>query len=368
MQSLLTRAWVEIDLGALLRNGARVAEFAAARLLPMVKADAYGLGATRVACALQELDPWGFGVATVGEGDELRRAGIDRPILVFTPLLIEEFDTARRARLTPTLGSAEAIREWARAGLPWHLAIDTGMNRAGVSWREVAQLRDVVAASPPQGVFTHFHSAERADGSREEQEKRFAHVLAELPVRPEMIHAENSPAVARHSVREKGRWTLARPGIFLYGVGSGDGAEIAPDPVVSLRARVVDTRDIEQGDTVSYGATFRADGRRRIATLAIGYADGYRRALSNIGTVLVRGRRAPVAGLVTMDMTMIDVTNIPCEIGDVVTLIGADGDERLTVADVAASADLSPYEVLTGLRSRLPRRYVNDTAHPEGDE
>lgn len=359
MQGPLTRAWVEIDLGALLRNGARVAEFSSARLLPMVKADAYGLGATRIACALQELDPWGFGVATVAEGDELRRAGIERPIVVFTPLLIGELDAARRARLTPTLGSAAAIDEWSRTGLPWQLAIDTGMNRAGVSWREVAALHDAIASAPPEGVFTHFHSAERSDGTREEQEQRFATALAELPLRPAMIHAENSPAVARR--RAAGTpWTVARPGIFLYGVGSGEDAGIAPDPVVSLRARVVDLRTIQAGDTVSYGATFRADSPRRIATLAIGYADGYRRASSNVGTVLVRGRRTRVVGLVTMDMTMIDVTDVDCAIGDVATLIGADGHDQLTVASVASAAGLSPYEVLTSLRSRLPRRYLND--------
>src|SRR5690349_11452083 len=135
MQSQLTRAWVEIDLGALLQNGARVAAHTGSRLLPMVKADAYGLGAVRVACALQELDPWGFGVATVLEGDELRRAGIDRPIIVFTPLLVEEFDAACRARLTPALSNAQAIELWSRTGRPWQLAIDTGMNRAGVPWR-----------------------------------------------------------------------------------------------------------------------------------------------------------------------------------------------------------------------------------------
>src|SRR3982751_6774819 len=126
MQSQLTRAWVEIDLGALLQNGARVAAHTGSRLLPMVKADAYGLGAVRVACALQELDPWGFGVATVLEGDELRRAGIERPIIVFTPLLLGDFDAAIRANLTPTLGAPDAIARWGETGQPWHLAIDTG--------------------------------------------------------------------------------------------------------------------------------------------------------------------------------------------------------------------------------------------------
>jgi alanine racemase len=357
MQNVETRAWVEIDLGALLRNGARVAEQTGARLLPMVKADAYGLGAVRIACALRELDPWGYGVATVAEGEELRRAEIDLPIVVFTPLLIQEFDAAQRARLTPALGSSESIRRWARTGLPWHLAIDTGMNRAGAGWRQLDSLRPVLASAPPQGVFTHFHSAELNDGSRVEQERRFAEALSLLPVRPELVHAENSAAIARH--RDSGtQWTLARPGIFLYGVGSGDGAEIVPDPVASLRARVVDLRTIEPGETVSYDATFRAKRRTRVATLAIGYADGYRRLFSNIGTALVRGRRAPVAGLVTMDMTMIDVTDVDCEIGDVATLIGTDGDESLDLAAVAAAGNMSPYELLTGLRSRLPRRYI----------
>src|SRR5215210_6209492 len=170
MQSLMTRAWVEIDLGALLRNGIRVAERTGIRLLPMVKADAYGLGAVRVACALEALDPWGFGVATVPEGEELRRAGVRRPIIVFTPLLLEELDAVRRARLTPSLGTAESIRRWALSGAPWHLAVDTGMNRAGVSWTEVGALHDAIAFYPPQGVFTHFHSAELDDGSREQQE------------------------------------------------------------------------------------------------------------------------------------------------------------------------------------------------------
>ena len=356
MESLATRAWVEIDLGALLRNGARAAEHTGARLLPMVKADAYGLGAVRVACALRELDPWGFGVATVAEGEELRRVGIDTPILVFTPLLAEELDSAARAGLTPTLGTANAIERWGPTGLPWHLAIDTGMNRAGIAWNEVHSLHQALRRCPPQGVFTHFHSAQLDDGSRREQEQRFADALASLPRRPDLVHAENSPALARRRAAG-GDWTLARPGIFLYGVGSGTGAEIVPDPVVSVRARVVDLRTIERGESVSYDATFRARRRSRIATLAIGYADGYRRAFSNIGTALVRGKRAPVAGLVTMDMTMIDVTDVECEIGDVATLVGSDGDESLDIASVGAAGGISPYELLTGLRSRLPRRY-----------
>jgi alanine racemase len=351
----MTRAWVDIDLGALRRNGAAVAARAGVPLLPMIKADAYGLGAVRVARVLEELDPWGFGVATVREGEELRRIGITRPIVVFTPVLPPELDAVRRAQLRPALESREAIQRWGVTGQPWHLSIDTGMSRAGVRWTDIADLRALLELAPPEGAFTHFHSAEIDDASRAVQERRFAEALAALPVRPMVLHADNGAAVARS---DGSRWDVVRPGIFLYGVGSGPGARIAPEPVVAVRARVVSTRWVENGESVSYLATYRAVGRRRIATVPLGYADGYRRSLSNRATVVVNGRRAPVAGLVTMDMTMIDVTDVACEIGDVVTLLGRDGDELIEVAELAEASGLSPYELLTGLRQRLPRRYV----------
>jgi alanine racemase len=355
MDSTMTRAWVDIDLGALRRNGAAIAARAGVPLLPMVKADAYGLGAARVARVLEELEPWGFGVATVREGDELRRVGIARPIIVFSPVLPAELDAMRRARLRPAVESRDAIRQWGATGEPWHLSIDTGMSRSGVRWTDVPDLRDLLELFPPEGAFTHFHSADVDDGSRALQEQRFAEALAALPFRPMVVHAENGAAVARS---DGSRWDVVRPGIFLYGVGSGAGARIAPEPVAAVRARVVATRWIEDGETVSYLATYRAVGRRRIATLPLGYADGYRRSLSNRATVIVNGQRAPIAGLVTMDMTMVDVTDVPCDVGDVVTLLGRDGDELIDVEELGGASDLSPYELLTGLRQRLPRRYV----------
>ena len=351
----MTRAWVDVDLGALRRNGATIAARAGVPLLAMVKADAYGLGAVRAARALEELDLWGFGVATVREGEELRRAGIARPIVVFTPLVPGDLDAVRRSALRPSLESRESIERWAPTREPWHLSVDTGMSRAGVRWTDVADLRGVIELAPPEGVFTHFHSAELDDGSREEQERRFAEALAALPVRPMLVHAENGAAAVRV---DRSRWDLVRPGIFLYGVGSGRGARVAPEPVVALRARVSSIRWLEDGETVSYLATYRAAGRRRIATLPLGYADGYRRSLSNRATVILNGRRAPVVGLVTMDMTMIDVTDVPCDVGDVVTLAGRDGGELIDIAELANASGLSPYELLTGLRQRLPRRYV----------
>jgi len=354
MHGLNARAWVDVDLGALLRNGAAFAARAGVPLLPMVKADAYGLGAVPVARALERLNPWGFGVATVQEGEELRRAGIARPIVVFTPLLIDDLDDAASAKLTPTFGAREPILQWRSTGLPWQLAIDTGMSRAGVQWDKLDSLLDVIRELPPEGAFTHFHSADSDDDSRACQERRFMEAVAKLPARPPMLHAENSAAVER---RGASPWTIARPGIFLYGVNV-DGSALIAEPVVHMRARVVDLRDIADGETVSYGATFRARGPRRIATLGIGYADGYRRVLGNRAVVLIDGHGAPVVGVVTMDMTMVDVTDVSCKVGDVATLIGRDHSEMLTVADVAKFGQLSPYEVLTGLRGRLRRYYA----------
>ena len=353
----MTRAWVEIDLGALCRNGAAVAARAGVPLLPMVKADGYGLGGLRAALALDALDPWGYGVATVTEGDELRRGGITRPIIVFTPILRTEIDALRRADLTPALGDPAVIESWARTGRSWHLQIDTGMGRAGMRWDDVANHRELLARAVPSGVFTHFHSAELEDDTRDEQERRFAEALAALPVRPELVHAENGAAVER---RAPSPWSLCRPGIFLYGVAGVEGGTMVPEPVATVRARIVELRTLADGEPVSYGATWRAKGERRIATVPVGYADGYRRSLSNRGVALLAGRRIAVAGRVTMDMTMFDVTGTDAALGDVVTLLGRDGADLITIAELGERSGLSPYEVLTGLRERLPRKYVNE--------
>jgi len=356
MKQKLARALVEIDLGALQRNGAAVARRAGVPLLPMIKADAYGLGAKGALRALEVLEPWGYGVGTVTEGEELRELGATRPIVVFTPLLDTELVRARDARLTPTLGFPREIEGWLRAGGgAWHLSIDTGMSRAGIPWREIDQIAQLAALAPPEGAFTHFHSAELDDGTLEKQETLFREAISRLPSRPRLLHADNSAAIAR-----KGRsaWDLVRPGIFLYGVGSGSTAATQPEPVVHLRAPIVEIRKLEPGDTVSYDATLRVDRPARIATLAVGYADGYPRSLSQIGSVLVGGTIAPIAGAVTMDMTMIDVTTVKCEVGDAVTLIGLSGSTVLTVERVADDASMSPYELLTGLRSRVEKIYT----------
>jgi alanine racemase len=302
-------------------------------------------------------------VATVDEAAQLRGAGIARPVVLFTPILPAALPQAMAVGLTPSLHRADDVRAWqSMGGGAWHLAVDTGMSRAGVRWDAVDEaLCAAIAAHPPAGAFTHFHSADAEDAAaaraaRAEQEARFAAALAALPTRPPLVHAENSPSLER--LDGASRYDLARPGIFLYGVGTAGGLE--PEPVAHLRARVVDVRPVGAGESVSYGATWRAEGPRRIATVAAGYADGYRRALSGRGIALLHGREVAVVGRVTMDMTMLDVTGTTCAVGDVVTLLGRDGDRVLTAAAVAARGGLSPYELLAGLRLRLPHRYATD--------
>lgn len=371
------RAWVEVDLDALVRNARALERHARTRLLPMVKADAYGLGAVPVAGALEKLDPIAFGVSSIVEGEELRGAGFTRPIVVFTPTLPRDLERLRRAGLTPSLASVEGIQRWkALGGGAWHLAIETGMHRAGLDWRAVPSLHDAMRECPPEGAFTHFHSAELDNGSLEEQERRFLAAVQALPQRPKLLHTENSAAIVR---RHPSPWDCIRPGVFLYGVGSGETAALQPEPVVHLRAQIVELRELQAGDTVSYDATWTATGPRTIATIAVGYGDGYRRHLSNVGQAIVtlgrgsdatsaadarspRGdataKLAPIAGIVTMDMSMLDVTGLGVEEGDVVTLLGREGDHLLTAETVAGWAKMSAYELLAGLRQRLQRVYT----------
>jgi alanine racemase len=357
MKPTLARARLEVDLAALKRNGAAAARRAGVPLVPMIKGDAYGLGAKDALRALEQVEPWGYGVATVAEGEELRAFGVSRPILIFTPLLQQEFARVKASRLTPTLGFPSEIEAWQSAGGgAWHLSIDTGMSRAGIPWREISTILRLVERAPPDGAFTHFHSAELDDGTLEIQERRFRDAIASLPSRPRLLHTDNSAALAR---RGRSPWDLVRPGIFLYGVGSGRTAAIQPEPVVHLRAPIVELRRLEAGDTVSYDAKFRAERASIIATLSIGYADGYPRSLGGVGSVLIDGAVAPIVGNVTMDMTMIDVTTLRCAVGDIVTVLGRSGGTVLTAERVADDARMSPYELLTGLRSRVERVYLS---------
>jgi alanine racemase len=355
------RAWVDVDLGALRTNARTLAAVSGSRLLPMVKANGYGLGAVAVSRALEPLDPWGYGVASVDEGAALRAEGVTRPILVVSPLLPAAIEAHLAHELRPTVGDPVALGAWsARTNRPFHLGIDTGMGRAGLRWDDGGALTAVATqlatAAGWEGIFTHFHSAETDSASVATQWERFQQVIATLPRRPPLVHAANSAGALRGRAFAG---DLIRPGIFLYG---GDAGGPAPAAVASLRARVLSVRAIRAGDTVSYGATWRASRDTRVATLGLGYADGFPRAadecaaqrpprLIELGPGLV-----PVVGRVTMDMTMVEVGDAPVAPGDVATVYGG----RVSLDRQAAAAGTISYELLTSLGARVPRRYGRD--------
>jgi alanine racemase len=242
--------------------------------------------------------------------------------------------------------------------LPFHLEIDTGMARAGIRWDEPERL---AAVTSPQleGAFTHFHSADVEAGSVGEQWTRFQQALPCLGRRPSLTHAGNSAGI--WWLREQ--LDLVRPGVFLYGGQAGSGAP-APQPVVAVRARVVSTRRLRAGESVSYGATWRAERATGIATLGIGYADGMPRSAQGRAQVLLHGRRCPVVGRVTMDMLMVEAEHAAP--GDVGTLVGSDGNAAITLDEFAGWAGTNSYDILTGLGSRLPREFREGRVQQEG--
>jgi alanine racemase len=348
-------AWVEVDVEALVDNARTVAKIANTRLLPVVKANAYGVGAVLVSKALEQLDPWGYGVATIDEGAELRAAGISRAILVFMPARAQLFDQYDRLQLTPALGDAGSILEWTtRSERPFHIEIDTGMGRAGVRWDEIEELGEAVDTPSLEGCYTHFHSAERRDGTAELQLERFLGAVARLPRRPALLHVANSAAALRG---KQFAFDLVRPGIFVYGGSPADDLP-QPRPVVSVRARVLSVRRMHKGDTASYNASWTAQRDTVIATLRCGYADGLRRMLASGGTgaaVLLRGQRCPIVGLVQMDMALVETGTLEVQVGDTATIVGADAKQRITLKEIAEWSGEVPHEFLTGLGSRLAR-------------
>ena len=353
-----SRAWVEVNLAAVVENARTVARIAGTRLLPVVKANGYGVGAVAVSKALEVLDPWGYGVATLDEGAELRSAGITRPVVVFMPGQPTLFAELERYRLTPVLGDAAAIAEWTgRGARAFHLEIDTGMGRSGVRWDEIDAVRDAANTSSLEGCYTQFHSADRRDGSVEQQLERFQGAVARLRRRPALLHVANSAAAL---AGRRFAFDLVRPGVFLYGGSPGEGFP-EPQAVVSVRARVLAVRRVAAGESVSYNASWRAARSTTVATVGIGYADGVRRAvgLSGRGAVLLGqdGRRCPIIGAVTMDLMMVETGERPASVGDVATLIGDAAGGRITLEEFSTWSGELQRAVLTSLGPRLPRIY-----------
>jgi len=349
------RAWIEVDLANLLANARTVrAASRSGTLLPMVKANAYGLGAVPVVRALESLDPWGYGVATVEEGIELRDAGVTRPILVFTPAASDQLARYRRHDLRAVLDAPAEVARW---DLPFHLEIDTGMGRCGVRWDDAAALTQF-ATPHLEGVFTHFYAADSDRATVALQWGRFEEALGRLPARPRLVHAANSAAAWRLDRA----LDLARPGIFLYG-GAAAGDLPDPAPVATIRAPVVSVRRIGAGDAVSYGAEWRAERPTAIATLGIGYADGIPRAVKGKAFALLGGRRRPIVGRVTMDFVMVDMETDDLDgvrVGEVATLVGTspEGGEAIGIDEFAGWAGTISYEILARLGNRVTRVYT----------
>jgi alanine racemase len=370
---------VDVDLAALEHNLARIRErLAGVRTMAVVKADAYGHGAVGVSRALAAAGVDWLGVALLEEGAEIRRAGVEIPILVLGTARPAKIALYRRYQLTPTVSSLAELalwRDWTAGSTetqPIHLKVDTGMGRLGVAVEEAARALEIVRATPRlrlAGLLSHFGDADDLDSPRNAaQEARFAAVLALLGAEERertLIHLANS-AAALH--RPGSRHALVRLGIALYGLDPAErpdrplpsGERMDLRPVMSVRARIVQLREVPAGTAVSYGGRTVTRRRSRIAVVPVGYADGYAWRLTGRAEALVRGRRVPVAGSVTMDMTLLDVTGAEAELGEEVTLLGRQGEEEITAGELAVRAGTISWEVLCHLGLRLPRRYLRD--------
>jgi len=359
-----------VDLDALRWNFRQIREKIGpeVRVLSVVKADAYGHGAREVARALAAAGSESFGVATLEEGVELRAAGIRSPILVLAGVYPEQLGEFIQHRLTPAICETEAFKqlekEARRRGvtLNFHLKVDTGMGRIGLPSAEVERwLPEMgqIESLKLEGLFSHFSHAESVEGSyTQSQLKAFQLVLKRLRsagYNPPWVHLANSAAVI---TLPSAHFTMVRPGLMLYGAYPSPvmASQVALKPVLSWRTRVLQLKRVPEGSSISYGQIFVTQRESSIATLPVGYADGYPRLLSNRGEVLIRGQRAPVAGRICMDLTMVDVTDIRgVEQGDEVVLLGAQGKAAISADEMARWAETISYEIFTSISDRVPR-------------
>jgi alanine racemase len=374
--------WAEISLKAILHNLRAIRKQVGARrkILAVVKSNAYGLGAVPVAKALQKAGTEWFGVTCANEGVELREAGIRKRILILTGFWPGEEKRLIQNNLTPTVTRVDDLRHLERSAkaaggksrLRFHLKINTGMNRLGISANEVECFARTLAGCKHielEGTFTHFASAEDFTAQQtNEQENVFLECLDRLRalgLSPGIVHMANSGAIcARPST-----WAdMVRPGAILYGYYQSFDppqkkqevmGQVALQPCLSLRARIISLRDVPVGEGVGYAARFVTKRPSRIAVINAGYADGVVRALTNRGWALVRGRRVPLVGTISMDLTTLDLTDVPdAVLGDVVTIYGKDGDASIEVSEVAHEIGTVTSDLLCALGRRVPKFYV----------
>jgi alanine racemase len=382
LRSATRPTWAEISLANLRDNFQTIRRRigSAVNICAVVKADAYGHGATHCALALQEEGAQWFGVTSLDEAIPLRDAGIRGPILLMTGFWPGEEEELLRLGLTPTLWTPEQISLLEKAAgtldthtQPVHLKIDSGMGRLGASTADLPQVISALKSSPHlflEGLSTHLASSEVLDSpSVEAQLKAFEQarlVLEKAGFRPQLIHVANSGAIASRPHT----WNnLVRPGIALYGYQlplQRDGQDAAEPTlplkqVLSWKTRILSLRDMPANQALGYNGTYITRTPSKIAVLPVGYADGLNRQLSSRGRAIVRGKYAPMVGRISMDLTLIDVTGIPgATSGDEVILIGKSGVAEITAREQAAIAGTIPYEILCGISKRVPRKYLNE--------
>jgi alanine racemase len=370
--STLLPTYATINLAALAHNLSCITRYLSpgCKVMAIVKANAYGHGAIETAQALVHQGVERFAVASLDEGIALRQAGLSASIVVLGALFDEQVSDLIAHRLTPVVSDGRILPALAKAArsyltpYPIHLKVETGMGRLGLSPEDLLGLLDNPLLRNPfqvEGLMTHLADADGKDSTfTERQLDTFNTTLKQVQQRGitlPLVHTANSAAIVRFP---DAHFSLVRPGIMLYGYHTLPDTVPAPDlrPVLSLHTTIAQLRTIPQGGTVSYNGTFVATRPTRIAVLPIGYADGYSRRLSHRGSVLIQGRRAPIVGLVCMDMIMVDVTDLaPVQVGETVTLIGAQGEESIWADEVADWIGTIPYEVLCGIGSRVPRLY-----------
>ena len=353
------RTHTEINLEAIRRNAEAIKAYTGKRLIAVVKADAYGHGAVRVTEALRSVADM-FAVATIAEGIELRQAGIREPMLVLFSCLPEQVPQIIEYGLTATIGDwefASRLNEIASSIINVHVNINTGMNRSGVCWTEATQFmsrlktldRLVVA-----GLFTHLATADETDKRYvNTQLKRFSSVLQTNANGSQLLHAANSAAVLAVPAAH---FDAVRPGLSLYGVYPAAEKPIVLEPALTWKTRIGWVGTISEGEGVSYGLTYKASHQTRVAMVQVGYGDGYPRALSGIGEVLIGGARRPIIGRVCMDVSVVRLEPTDnVSIGDEVVLIGKQGKAEITVDELAQRTGTISYEILTQIGSRVKR-------------
>jgi alanine racemase len=360
-----------VDLDAI-RHNVRTVRPAHSELMAVVKAEGYGHGAEPVARAAVEAGATWLGVALVEEGVRLRDAGLTAPILVLTEFPPGSEKEALAARLTPTLYTDGGIARLAEAAsstggpIGAHVKVDTGMHRVGVSCEEALGLVRAVfeAGLELEGFWTHFATSEDLDDPATDiQLRMFLDAVDQLKaagIRPRYLHAANSAAAL---ARPASHLDLVRVGLAIYGLLPAPGLAAATElqPALSWRTSVTLAKRVAAGEGISYGLRYRLDRESTIATVPVGYADGYRRALSGRAQVLVRGRRYPIAGSITMDQLMVDCGDDPVEPGDEVVLLGRQGDQEITAEDIAGWMGTINYEIVCMVGDRVPREYVSSS-------